>query len=357
MSSNNINMSKNSKNGITREELDHLLNDGADSTSNFEDSEFNSFEKDAIDGWKSSGLNSSAMASLDKKFKPKYLNWGQAAIVGAIVTTFIALIIFIPSKEINNKNSNNEKITTLLNDQEITIEETDIVLPLQIEEMIETPIKEQITSQKIKIEFKAMQTPEFVDVIEILPLPIVTIDNQHAKKEIVGARKLGKEIYLQEFKLLDYRKYRSKPTIKTKQLVLTGTPASQEGEINNETETDWKDYYVPYHDYLDKTMNVFSKGQYKRALVRFEVILSSYKDDVNAQFYGGLCLFNLGEYDKAISYFTSLTQSAYNNFDEEAQWMTALSYEKTGQKNKANKILLQIVEQKGYYEKQARLKL
>jgi tetratricopeptide (TPR) repeat protein len=100
-------------------------------------------------------------------------------------------------------------------------------------------------------------------------------------------------------------------------------------------------------------MELFSKGQNKKALARFEVILDTYPDDLNANFYSGLCYYNLNEFSKAINVFAKCQDSNYSNFNEEAQWYLAKSHQAAGNDSQARELFKKIVNEGGYYSAQA----
>ncbi|MBL4862573.1 MAG: hypothetical protein JKY09_06105 [Crocinitomicaceae bacterium] len=322
-----------------------------------------SFDMDAMEGWEQLSHDTSVMKRLDKKFMPK--SYAGISIISAVIilglTGFFALNYFNADKPVNEviaENGMKEVITTLMEGQRITLDESDVLIPAPIENMIEVPVKEQIQINEIKDNFKEMKetySPE--KIIEIVVLPPISIEIPEETPDIVRDHKMAKEIYLHDLKLVDYRKYRSKPTIKTKQMVLTGTPANMEDQFSKEPEPIWRDVQIPYIDFMDKSVGIFSRGNYKKGLTRFETILETYSDDVNANFYAGLCLFNLGEYPKAIEAFSHCINGPFSNFDEEAQWMTALSYEKSGDLVQAKKYFLIIQGQNGFYANQAAKKV
>ncbi len=322
-----------------------------------------SFEADAMEGWEAMNYDVGVMRNLDKKFMgSSNIGW---YITGSVVVaaTIVTLVLLNSSPEETEQNQiahSDEKITELLEDQEVTLDQTDIVLPDSISNMEDAPKELQIEPKNIEKEFKDMQTEyEFKapPVIEMIPLDEVRMQIRHVEPEFIEESKTAAEIYLHRLKLVDYRKYRSKPKVKTKQFVLTGTPASKEDEHSEDPEPEMQEVEIPYIEYISKTMRKFSRGSYKNALSRFDVILETYEDDVNANFYSGLCLYNLGEYEEAINRFLACRLSVYTNFDEEAQWMTALSYEELGQNDKARIYFQKIIDQGGFYKKRAQAKM
>lgn len=320
------------------------------------------FEADAMEGWESMSYDVGVMKNLDKKFlKPSNWGWyiGGTAVVAAAVCTYIAL----GTNNINSdqpEDSQPQKITSLVEGQEVTLEQSDLVLPDSINEMKSAPEAQQVEVKKIQKEFKEMKTSYTIELppkVEMLPLENIQIGPSLKTPELVREHRSASEIYLHDLKLVDYRKYRTKPAIRTKQVVLTGTPANLEDDGSEDVTPEFREIEIPYIEYLDKTMSRFSRGSYKNALSRFDIILETYSDDVNANFYSGLCLFNLGEYEAAITRFINCTTGPYSNFDEEAQWMTALCYEESGQTDKAKSYFQKIIDQGGYYKKQAIAKM
>ena len=242
--------------------------------------------------------------------------------------------------------------------QVIVLDESDVSLPEPIEQMEHAPKSEQVPAEQISKEFQEIVTfhTEEAAEIPVEELPVIA-PPPAPKPEIVKDHSHAKEIYLHNMKLVDYRKYRSKPQIKTKQLTLTGTPANKEDRYSEEEDPIWRNVDVPYIDYIDKSVRTFERGNYKKALSRFETVLETYSDDVNANFYAGICLFNLGEYDNAITHFSNCLDGKFSNFDEEAQWMMAESYEKKGMKSKAKQLYTTIASENGFYANQAKEKL
>jgi tetratricopeptide (TPR) repeat protein len=212
-----------------------------------------------------------------------------------------------------------------------------------------------ISNFKTKVQQKNNQNAQnqIENEEEYLTLPLKEIQPYSIKPKMTLDKKHAKEIYLNDFKLVDYRSYRSKPEIQSKQITLSGTPAD-EGAIASETENaNWKSIDVPYHDYINQTVEQFKTGNFKQTLNRTQYILTFYPKDINALFYGGLCFYNLNEIDQAIESFQKVIANPFNNFDEEALWYLANAYDLKNDKVKAKELLQMIVSQKGYYAKQA----
>lgn len=316
------------------------------------------FESDALEGWEDISVGTEIMKSMDKKYTTNFSMTKWILIGGSIILTVILLFTLIPQKKVNPTiNPQNENTQ-----EQISYEKTDLILPDAIEDMKELPVKQQISIITIRKDFTFQQEQTDVETvkennkldIKVDEVSLKPIESVKLDKEVTKKQNFAKEIYLEDLKLVDYRNYRTKPTIKTELLILDGTPASKENENSKEEEIEiWKTIDVPYIEYIDKTMTAFAKGNFKKALSRFEIILKTYPSDINASFYGGLCYFNLGEYDKAIETFEKCLNSEFNNFNEEAEWYLAKSYQANGNNAKAVILFNKIKDGGGYYSKQA----
>lgn len=322
-----------------------------------------SFDNDAMEGWEQLSYNTDAMSQLDKKFAPSQ-GLSLLKIIGAtalVGTAIVAVLYFAVFQEASNSivahQSDNPEVVKPAEQSSIVLDESDVSLPEPIEQMEHAPKAEQVQPKQISKEFQEIIT--FRIESPNLPVQNLPITNPFPapSPELVKNHKEAKEIYLHSMKLVDYRKYREKPQIKTKQLTLTGTPANKEDEYSQDEDPVWRDVDVPYIDYIDKSISIFERGNYKKALTRFQTVIETYSDDVNANFYAAICLFNLGEYDQAIAHFSMCISGPFSNFDEESQWMMAESYAKIGDTPKAKNLYRIIANESGYYATQAKDKL
>ena len=310
----------------------------------------NDFDSDALEGWSESGLSMNTMKKMDQKFSGSWILY--IAIMAVVMVPLVLVLLFFIMPQ-DDETVTTEKKTAV----NIKIEKTDLLIPEPIEALNELPLKEQIQVKQVIKDFQEQQqelrptnqvNKEPIDELQTKPVDQAPVPKP--EKDLL----FGKELFLKDLKVLDYRSYRSRPAISTEQLVLTGTPANiGEKEPANEEEFKWKTVEVPYIDYLEKTMELFSKGNNKKALTRFEEILNAYPDDLNAIFYAGLCYYNLKDYSRAAEYFENCQMNKFANFNEEAHWYNARSLLSNGETEKAQRILREIISQKGFYAKQA----
>ncbi|MES2800475.1 MAG: tetratricopeptide repeat protein [Bacteroidota bacterium] len=353
---------KNNQSGLTSEDI-HLYQTTSDERLKHtieKKSLENDFDADALEGWNDSSLSIAKMKKFDTveggaRFGQSFRIYA-ISIIGIVSThLFFMYFTFLPRqyKEITSKN-------------DIVVDKIDFTVPNEIAKLVELPSNYQIKSTTITKDFKQSKSFQANNLIEqdcssqanheaIVLDPKNDVVPEDAQVKTLSTKIAGKEIYLSDLKLLDYRAYRSKPTILSQQAILTGSPASESGfDTKSESSFEWKNVEIPYVDYLEKTMILFAKGNNKKALTRFEEILKTYPDDVNALFYAGLCYYNLGEFDKAIQAFTLCGASKYMNFSEEAEWYMAKSFSAAKNIIEAKKLFEKIAGQNGYYAKNAK---
>lgn len=312
------------------------------------------FEQDALDGWMESGLSiAEGMHRADKRFRFKN-HWLTASVI-VLVTGGILLALLFSGNNVAPVSPPHAKEKVRL-----SIEQSDAVIETAIDTLTELPKERQIAAVTIKTtQQEIKKRPEEKAPITAEDFPVVLLEPLKIDEEIAPAktslRKLAKEIYLHDLKLIDYRQYRSKPpVVKTERIILTGTPAnSEERGTSSDAETEITKVDIPYIDYIDKTMDYVNRGKWKQALQRLQLILVTYPDDLNAHFYAGLCSYNLQQYDNAKQHFASCLQLEYTNFNEEAAWYLAQSLLANGEKAAAKELFMKIRSQKGFYAKQA----
>ena len=325
-------------------------------SSSLDISKLDDFEREALEGWTESGTGNINMSRVSKKlgFSGSELN---LFLVGIIAILLITIVCWPFENSKNNTEAATEKKKPRL------IEQTDIYIAEKFDTLIE---EQKATRAEIQALKKTQKAQPKIEITVEDSKPIFFIDELPTKPIIENPKNIAvkletkkkiKEIYFHTFKLVDYRTIRNKPSISTQQLNLTGTAANIEKQDAKSEEVQWRTIDVPYIDYINKSMQYMDKGSLKNALARFDVILTSYPDDINAQFYAGFALYNLNEFEKATHKFFDVLQNGISNFDEEAMWYLALSYEKAGQSNKANEVFKTIAASESFYAGMAKNKL
>ena len=307
----------------------------------------NPFDNEALEGWSASSVPLVSMNSIDRKrFKGMYYKFALTSILFFAVS--IGFMYFVTTK---NEQSATKKITEIKRPISKPIYK-DTITAVNL-----SPEQELIQPKAIKRNFQlkkennasAITTTAQPD-LSTQPLPIKKVNSIPAS--IKRRVNLAKETYIQDFKVIDYRYYRSRPTSSQNKEVLTGTPANSEISTNTTEESD-NIVEIAYVSFLGKSLKYFSQNKFKDALSRFDLILETYPDDVNALFYSALCLYNLNQFNLCEKRLIDLKNTKFTNFDEEQEWYMLLTYYSLHKDQQFIALRTQIIENGGFYSKKA----
>jgi tetratricopeptide (TPR) repeat protein len=210
-----------------------------------------------------------------------------------------------------------------------------------IKKMTPAAAQERITPKQVIIDLKASATTivQKAEVLErIQQIPAIQVDFKNQQEQRL-AIKLGRELFIQNFNVIDYRYYRK------------GERESR--QTLSENELGEQELKIPYINILNKAIEDFAQQDYKLALLHFDEILPTYPDDANALFYGGMCLYNLRVYEQAESRLIKLQSIPFANFSEEAEWYLLRVYQQAKKEAAFSSLRKTIIEQKGFYAQKA----
>ena len=100
-------------------------------------------------------------------------------------------------------------------------------------------------------------------------------------------------------------------------------------------------------------MRLFDSRDYIACSDELTFLYKFNKDDANAQFYLGLCYFQLGKFSIAQSFFNKNADNSINIFHQESAFYEALCLIKLNQVELAKTQLQRIVANKGFYADRA----
>jgi TolA-binding protein len=192
--------------------------------------------------------------------------------------------------------------------------------------------------------------------LNVVPLKEVTPDPVKfaVEGEILPKRNSERIYHIEDYKVVDYRGKRSEE-FKQWKIAPGGVPANLENS-NQNTRPD-HEYMtivaVQYVDYLEEAIVLFSVGKFKDCDKRMRTILKKYPDDINAQFYLGLSLFNSQKYDEAKAYFSALKILGSATFEQEIDFYLAKSMCQSGEKEAGKTLLQAIANGSSFYARQA----
>ncbi|MBN2681490.1 MAG: CDC27 family protein [Bacteroidales bacterium] len=279
----------------------------------------------------------------------RILIFSSVFIVVAITTYF--LLNDENNEKIAISTSNNE---LSLADQKLLDEQISVEMELENSEEIEP--SEQITYRKaVENQVAENKIPEKIEKFETIAPEKIANQKDSINLEIEIKNRINSGIvYIHDLKTVDYSNiYTSGIKIFTHNL--DGVPAQfgSEEEKNNASIEDFKLEFIPYSDYLGSALLKFVNSNYRGTLKDLKIILSQYPGDINADFYSGLCYFNLGKWKKAIQCFSQAKTHKFNAFQQEASWYLALSLVKNNEMQEAIELFQEIEKNKGFYSERA----
>ena len=157
--------------------------------------------------------------------------------------------------------------------------------------------------------------------------------------------------YLRNFKVLNFETKKIDNDFR----FLSGTPAYTS---NVELDRD-QEQVIEFHYYrkLERALYLMSKGKYERSLTLFTALKYLFPKDQNTLFYSGLVYYKNGDFGYAMHCWARLLAIENSFFHEEAKWYQALALCNLKKFDKAKIALTHVVEEDGFYKKQATLKL
>lgn len=374
------------KGDLSRSEIDNYVKEKRELQKIEEKSLGDHFNSDALEGFEKHSLSTDSMKSLDEKMsfnKPQskvlYIALFSAAAILVITLSFYGI------NKLQNINTT-EQLAQLDKDDSNPLDER--AKSKEAKEADEVVEAEEFNSEPNKTyredrksnetnSQKDNHTPVNSEALIIQDeseaglgsangfnndeLPPISSENLRSRKqseptEFYGASDLtyksAKEVYFHDFKLIDYREYRSGDKMKRSQ-ELPGVPADKNSfndqeEVDSYTESD-----LSYILYIEETMRLLKNEKIDIAMNRFHKILEFYPDDVNANFYLGFAYYQNDMFNEAIPYFENSYTFFYGNFYEEAQFLIAKSLLGIGDIQKAKKILNKIISGNGFYKEQS----
>ncbi|HNQ69305.1 MAG TPA: hypothetical protein PKN32_13065 [Bacteroidales bacterium] len=112
-----------------------------------------------------------------------------------------------------------------------------------------------------------------------------------------------------------------------------------------------------YDDFLRQTLNQMDEKNFEEAIQGFDIILSQYPSDVNAIFYKALCLYEINQNDNSLKLFELTLSNRINTFHQESKWYKSMILKEQKQYAATEKVLLEIINDNGYYGVQAKSEL
>ena len=146
-------------------------------------------------------------------------------------------------------------------------------------------------------------------------------------------------------------------------LIATGGLIQRIASPDMDSSEVFEKYYTPYeitvthrsgNTEVDRLLlNAFEKYEeknYEQALVLFEEVLETRKNDMALNLYSGISYMEEEKYQKAKTSFDNIISDKDNLFIEQAKWYLGMCYLKTENTEKAENVLKEIIKEESYYK-------
>ena len=146
-------------------------------------------------------------------------------------------------------------------------------------------------------------------------------------------------------------------------LIATGGLIQRIASPDMDSSEVFEKYYTPYeitvthrsgNTEVDRLLlNAFEKYEeknYEQALVLFEEVLETRKNDMALNLYSGISYMEEEKYQKAKISFDNIISDKDNLFIEQAKWYLGMCYLKTENTEKAENVLKEIIKEESYYK-------
>lgn len=264
---------------------------------------------------------------------------------GLLIGISVFFVIFQKSKNHPSvyQSIEEEQAANSLNN---TIKQTDTIFPV-----IEPKVIEHYNTIAEKIE----ETP-IAEMPETLPIKSVDLPAIEDKEEdiVFAFTPNAPVMFISNLKVTNYRMYYFKQSeaidlsINTGVSAQYGSKADIERPVMNSSNT-----YLA-HKVIAQAMRLFNSKNIVSCIDELNILYNYNKDDANAQFYLGMCYYQLNKYAVANAYFQKNLDNVNNIFHQESEFYQALCLLNIKQTDEALKQLQTIANNKGFYSERAK---
>lgn len=264
---------------------------------------------------------------------------------GLLIGISVFFVIFQKSKNHPSvfQSIEEEQTTKKLNNTVTTI---DTVFPI-----IETKAIEHYNTIANNVEeTKAMEMPEMM-ASKALTL---TVPEKEDNEELIFAfTPNAPVVFINNLKVTNYRLYYFKQSEAINLEINTGLSAQYGSNTDVERRTLNRSNTYLAHKIIRQAMRLFNSKNLSNCIEELTLLYNYNKDDANAQFYLGMCYFQLGKYAISQNYFQKNLDNVNNIFHQESEYYQAQCLLNTKQTEEAIKQLKTIVSNKGFYSVRA----
>jgi tetratricopeptide (TPR) repeat protein len=315
-------------------------------------------------GFEQLPISDSDLVDLNAKIKKRIFSYNNGfyfGLISLIVGVFIGVSVFfvldnaikIYSPDLSNKILEAKKFPEKkVNEQFLSLDTINVVRENFINPIVNSKRDHDTLSQPLNKNLK-----DTAIIIQTQPIDLSTlVDNNFPESKIKYILN-APVAYIHDLKVTNYVALYFKKNQYIKFPVRSGLPvsyANKEEFANSRSGLKQNaDYYL--HEEFSEALLTFKKGNYKPCIYALNVISAYNKEDINCDFYLGMCFYYTKNYQKAIEYFKACIENSNNTFLQEATYYQALSLFENGDKETAIQSFKDIAQEGEFYSEKAKL--
>ncbi len=285
---------------------------------------------------------------IDKKSGGNYTSFNTifiSVLCGLLIGISVFFVIFQKSKNHPSvyQSIEEEEAAKKLNNTVTTI---DTVFPV-----IETKAIEHYNTIGNNVEeTKAIEMPE---MMANKALTLSVPEKEDNEELIFALIPNAPVVFISNLKVTNYRLYYFKQSEAINLDINVGLLAQYGSNADIERTTLNRSNAYFAHKIIRQAMRLFNSKNLTNCIEELTLLYNYNKDDANAQFYLGMCYYQLGKYAIAQTYFQKNLDNINNIFHQESEYYQALCLLNTKQTDEGIKQLKTIVSNKGFYSNRA----
>jgi hypothetical protein len=315
-------------------------------------------------GFEQVSITESDLKDLDVKIKKRifsYNNGSNFAFISLIVGVFIGISVFF-ALNINPEVIATNKTSGPLNDSTpVKINANISTVILDTVNIIKENFVNPLASNKKTIDTNSIiSNKELIDTVSSIsskPINVALILGKNVNELKIKYILNAPIVYIHDLKVTNYTTLYFKKNQYIKFAAKEGLPVSYANKDDYaKSRSGLKqsaDYYL--HEELSDALLSFKKGNYGQCIFALNVISSYNDEDINCNFYLGMCYYYKKSYKTAIDFFQRCIESSNNTFFQEAMYYSALSLYEKGEKDLAIEQFKLIADEGEFYSDKAKV--
>lgn len=267
-----------------------------------------------------------------------------SVLCGLLIGVSVFFIIF-------QKNKNHPSIYQSLDDEKTSYKlDNSVAAPDTVFPKIESKNIEHYNT--IAENVKEITAPEVLETLPSKPMNLTLPEEDKEEDVVFQFTANAPVVFIHNMKVTNYRLYYFKNSYAID--LNSSIPAQYGSQADIETAYLNKSNTYLAHKLIKKAMWYFNANNINKCLEELTILYDYNHDDANAQFYLGMCYYQLGKYTIAKNFFQKNLDNVNNVFHQESEFYQALCLLSLKQNDEATKQLQTIVNNKGFYSDRAK---